>query len=115
VLENDHGDITHLVCLDALRGSIGEVEKAQIRYREASQALARVRWTLYQAVEQAYEQQSFKPIGRLFDEEEAALAVYEQAKAQLISAEERWREVGAALAYEKEQMLVGPLPRKRLN
>lgn len=114
-MENDYGDVNQLVCLDALRGAIRDVEKAQIIYREASEVLARVRETLDQAVEQAYGQQSFTPLGRLFDEEEAALAVYEQARAQLTSAEARWRDVGAALAYEKEQMLKGQLSRKSLN
>jgi hypothetical protein len=107
--------MTSLVCLDALRDAIEEVERAQIRCREASHALARVREKLDQAVEQAYGQQSFVPLGNLFDEEEAVLAVYEQAKAHLISAEARWRNLGAALAYEKEQMMAGRLLGKWLN
>ncbi len=115
VLENSHGVMKDLVCLDALRAAIQEVEEAEFRCREASHMLANVRGELDRAVEQAYEQQSFAPLGELFDEEEAALAVYEQARAQLASAEERWRGVGAALAYEKEQMLAGGWSRERLN
>lgn len=115
VPENGHGDMISLVCFDALREAVREVEKAQNRYRQASCALARVRAKLDRAVEQAHEQQSFSPLGNLFDEEEAALAIYEQAKARLASAKERWRDVGAALAYEKEQMLAGRWSRNHLN
>jgi len=115
ILEASHGEVTHLVCLGALRDVIQEVEEAQVRCREASQALARIRESLDQAMEQAYRQQSFDPLGTLFEEEEAAVSKYEQAKAQLAWAEERWRDVGAALAYERRHMLVGPSSRYSLN
>ncbi|MXQ12982.1 hypothetical protein GR328_16255 [Microvirga makkahensis] len=107
--------MTKLICFDALCDAIREAERAQTKYRQASCALARVRAKLDRAVEQAYEQQSFAPLGNLFDEEEAALAVCERAKAQLTSAQKRWRNMGAALAYEKELMLAGRWSRKRLN
>ena len=107
--------MTSLVCLDALHEAYDELERVRLRWREAADALATIRQTLGQAVDLAYQQQSFGPLGTLFDEEEAALAVYERAVSRLAAAEERWFALSAALAYENATMLVGQMPRNRLN
>ena len=113
VQEKGHGDVTNLVCLDALHEAYRELEQARLRWREAADALATIRNTLGQAVELASEQQSFGPLGTLFDDEEAALVVYERATSTLAETEERWFALSAALAYEKT--LMGQVPRSRLN
>jgi hypothetical protein len=107
--------MTDLVCLQVLRESCRTLEEARLRCRQAAHALASIRETLDQAVELAYRQQSFRPINTLFSEEEAALAAYEQAVADLTEAEERWCAVNAALAYEKEWMLNRKVPPGQLN
>jgi hypothetical protein len=107
--------VTSLVCFNALREANRELAKAQRRYCLAAHALRTIREKLSQAVEQAYRQQSFGPLGSLFDEEEAALAVYEKAAAEVAEAEERWCILRVALAYEKELMAAGPLSRQQLN
>ncbi|KLK92198.1 hypothetical protein AA309_15685 [Microvirga vignae] len=114
-LENSHGDVTGLVCFHALHEANCDLEKARLRYRLAAHALRTIRERLDQALEQAYQQQSFGPLGNLFDEEETTLAVYEKASANVAEAEERWCMIRAALAYEKELMRAGPLSLKRLN
>ncbi|PVE23514.1 hypothetical protein DC522_15310 [Microvirga sp. KLBC 81] len=91
------------------------MEKARLRYRLAAHVLRTIRERLDQALEQAYRQQSFGPLGNLFDEEETRLAVYEKACANVAEAEKRWCMLRAALAYEKGLMLAGPLSLKRLN
>jgi hypothetical protein len=70
---------------------------------------------LDQAVEQAYSQQSFRPIMDLACKEEAALAAYERAKTQLAHAEERCSALRVALAYKKKLMMAGPSSCHRLN
>jgi hypothetical protein len=107
--------MTSLVCLDALHQAYRDLEQARLRWREAADTLAAIRETLGQAVDLAYEQQSFGPLGTLFDDEEAALAVYEQAVSTLADAEERWFALNAALAREKELMLKGQVSRSRMN
>lgn len=67
------------------------------------------------AVDLAYQQQSFGPLGTLFDEEEVALTEYEQAGSMLAEAEGRRFALSAALAYEKATMRAGQVPRSRLN
>jgi hypothetical protein len=109
------GNVTGLVCFAAFHEASRTLEKAQLRYRVASYALAAVRERLSQALDRAYQHQSFGPLSVLFDEEEAALATYERAGAKLAEAEERWCALRVALAYEKDLMRVGPLPRQRLN
>jgi hypothetical protein len=69
--------VTYLICLDALHAAHRDLERARIECREAAHALATIRETLDQVLELAYQQQSFGPLINLFDEEEAALAVYE--------------------------------------
>jgi hypothetical protein len=113
--ENGHGDMTSLVCLDAFYAADQELEQARLRWREAAETLTTIRKMLGQAVDLAYEQQSFGPLNALFDEEEVALAVYEQGVFSLAEAEERWFALRAALAYEKERMAAGPMPRGRMN
>lgn len=66
-------------------------------------------------MERAYHQQSFSPIEDLFLEEEAALAVYEEAVAELAQAEDRWWSLRMAFAYEQELMRAGDSPGLRLN
>lgn len=107
--------MTRLVCLEPLRDAIQQVEQAEVNCRAASYALAHVREELDRAVEKAYGQRSFARLGNLLDREEAALALYEQAKAQLSSARERWRNMGTALALEREGMLAGPMSHKQMN
>jgi hypothetical protein len=107
--------MTSLVCLDALHEAYDELEQARVRWRGAADALATIRQTLGQAVDLASQQQSFGPLRTLFDEEEAALALYERAVSRLAEAEERWFALSAALAYEKATMLAGQMPRNRLN
>jgi hypothetical protein len=107
--------MTSLVCLDALHEAYRELEQARLRWREAADALATIRETLGQAVERAYEQQSFDPLGTPFHDEESALAVYERAVSKLAEAEERWFALSAALAYEKEMTLKGQVSRSRMN
>jgi hypothetical protein len=113
--ENGHGDMTNLVCLDALHEAYDELAQARLRWREAADALATIRKTLGQAVDLAYQQQLFGSLGTLFGDEETALAVYERAVSMLAEAEERWFTLSAALAYEKDMMLKGQVPRSRLN
>jgi exonuclease VII small subunit len=105
--------VTSLVCLGPLHDARRELEKARRRYWDAAHALTTVRETLDQAVELAYQQQSFAPLGNLFNEEEAALAIYERAVSALAEAEERWLALSAALAHEK--MLMGQVSRSRMN
>jgi hypothetical protein len=99
--------VTYLVCLDALHEAYRNLEEARLRCREGAHALATSRETLDQALDLAYQQQSFGPLNSLFDEEEAALAVYEQAVAKVREAEGRWFALSAALAYEKERSQAG--------
>jgi hypothetical protein len=106
---------TCLVCLDALHQADRDREEARQRCGNAAAILMMCRNKLDQAVEQAYSQQSFRPIMDLACKEEAALAAYERAKTQLAHAEERCSVLRVALAYEKKLMMAGPLPRKRLN
>jgi exonuclease VII small subunit len=105
--------VTSLVSLGPLHEARRELEKARRRYRDAAHALTTVRETLNQAVDLAYQQQSFAPLGNLFNEEEAALALYERAVLALAEAEERWLTLSAALAHEK--MLMGQVSRSRMN
>ena len=101
--EKQHGDVTYLICLDALHEAYRALEGARLNCREAAHALATIRGTLDQALDLAYQQQSFGPLNKLFDEEEAALAVYEQGVAKVREAEGRWSALSLALAYEKER------------
>jgi len=103
--ENGRGDITSLVCLDALYQAYCELEQARVRWREAADALAATRNRLNQAVDLADQQPSFGPLGILFGDEETAKADYEGAVSRLAAAEERWFALSSALAYEKELML----------
>ena len=66
-------------------------------------------------MERAFEQQSFGPINALFDDEEAALATYEEARAMFTKAQERWSALRAALVYERKLMAAGPLSPNMLN
>jgi hypothetical protein len=113
--ENSHGDMTNLVCLDALHEAYDELEQARLNCREAAHALATIRGTLDQALDLAYQQQSFGPLNKLFDEEEAALAVYEQAVAKVGEAEGRWFALSVALAYDRERSQAGQVFSNRAN
>lgn len=114
-LEKGHGDLTCLVCLDALNEAYRDLESARLEYSKASMALATSREKLDQVVESAFRQQSFRPIEALFCEEEAALADYEKAVAKLAQAEGRWWAMRAALAYEQEMMRRDATGYRRLN
>jgi len=114
-VENGHGDMTSLACINALHEAYHELEQARLLWRESADALVTIRKALGQYIKAAYEQQSFGHMRTLFDDEEAALAVYERATSTLAEAEERWFALSAALAQEKEIMLKGQFPRNRLN
>ncbi|MBL0408013.1 hypothetical protein JKG68_29375 [Microvirga aerilata] len=107
--------MTHLICLDALHEAYRGLEEARLRCREVAHALATIRETLDQALDLAYQQQSFGPLNNLFDEEEAALAIYEQAVAKVREAEGRWSAVSLALAYERERLTAGQVFSSRAN
>jgi hypothetical protein len=108
--EKQHGDVTYLICLDALHAAYRDLKQARIERREAAHALATIRETLDQVLELAYQRQSFGQLTNLFDEEEAALAVYEQSVAKIRELEGRWSAVSLTLAYEKERTMAGQLP-----
>jgi hypothetical protein len=101
-----HGDMTYLVCLDALFEACHDLE---------AHTLATIREALDQVLDLACQQQSFAPLNKLFDEEEAALAIYEQAVAKVREAEVRWSALCVAFAYEKERMLSAQSPLSRMN
>ncbi|MBQ0824173.1 hypothetical protein KBI52_28660 [Microvirga sp. HBU67558] len=107
--------MTYNVCLKALHQAYRDLEEARLNRREAAHALATIRETLDQALDLAYQQQSFGPLNSLFDKEEAALAVYEQGVTKVREAEGRWSAMSVALAYEKERMMAGHLPSGHMN
>lgn len=107
--------MTYSVCLKVLHEAYRDLEEAQIKCRKAADALAAIRETLDQTLDLAYEQQSFGPLNYLFDEEEAALAVYELSVAEVRQMEGRWSAVSLALVYEKERLLAGYLASSRMN
>jgi hypothetical protein len=109
------GDVTYLVCLVALHEASREFEEMRLKYRQDAHALATIRETLDQVLEIAYQQQSFGPLTSLFDQEEAALAVYEQAVANVRDAETRWAALSLAMAHERERLTAGQLPPNRIN
>ena len=113
--ETRHGDLTDLVCFEALNEASQSLETARRNYSRAAHELAQSREKLDHVVESAYRQQSFRPIEALFVEEEAALAVYEQAVAELAQAEGRWCALRMAFAYEQELMRAGAFAQHRLN
>ena len=96
--------MTCLVCLPALHEARRNLDRARCHYTQAHNALLNSREKLDQVVDQAFQQQSFRPLAALFYEEEAALALCEQAVARLAAAEERWCAVRAALAIEEAMM-----------
>ncbi|MBL0407948.1 hypothetical protein JKG68_29040 [Microvirga aerilata] len=107
--------MTYSVCIKALYKAYRALEEARGSYREAAHALAIIRETLDQRLDLACQQHSFGPLNTLFDEEEAALEVYEQAVAKVGEAEGRWSALSVALAYEKERMMAAQLPRRWMN
>src|SRR5918998_121648 len=102
--ENRLGDVINLICIEDFREATRELEEAQLKYRQAAHHLASIQGELEQALVHAYREQSFGPLDPLFTKEEAALALYEQARSKLTEAEERWCALRVALAYEKELM-----------
>jgi hypothetical protein len=103
------------MCLEAFREATRELEKAQLKYRQAAHDLTSVREKLEQALDHAFQEQSFGPLNPLFTKEETALALFEQATAKLTEAEERWCALRVALAYEEKLMREGQPSRKQLN
>jgi hypothetical protein len=117
-LGNGLGDVTNLICLEAFCEAVRELEEAQLKYRQAVQAvydLASVREELVQVLDHASRKQSFGPLDPLFTKEEGALAQFEQAAAKLTEAEERWCALRVALAYEEKLMQEGRPSRRQLN
>jgi hypothetical protein len=107
--------MTNLVCLEAFHKASLDLEKAQLKYRQAAIDLASIREELEKALVHAYREQSFGPLDPLFSKEEAALVLYEQTEAKLAVAEERWCALRVALAYERELMQEAQISQKRLN
>jgi hypothetical protein len=114
-LKKGLGDVTDLICLEAFRRACRELEEVQLKYRQAAHVLASIREELKQALIHAYREESFAPLDPLFSKEEAALALHEQAVAELAEAEERWCALRVALAYEEKLMQEEPPPSRRLN
>jgi hypothetical protein len=109
------GRLTDFVCLAAFDEASWAVEDARNTCGKAATALTACRAVLGRAVERAAKEQSFGTINALFDEEEAALATYERAKAKLAQAEQRWCAMKAAFAYERKLMAAEALAGTRLN
>jgi hypothetical protein len=109
------GSIADLVCLPVLAGSLDELERVRRDCNTARDRLMTVRESLDRVLDDAYRRRCFGPLEHLFQHEEAALAEYGRLTARLAAAEERWCAVRAALAYEREAMTSGPVPRHRLN
>jgi hypothetical protein len=59
---NGHGELTSLVCLDALNEADHELERARLRCTKAAAVLSMCRDRLSEAVARAYPQQAFGPI-----------------------------------------------------
>jgi hypothetical protein len=110
-----HGDMTHLICLEAFREASRNLENAHLKYRQAALDLASIREELEQALNHAYREQTFGPLDPQFSKEEVALTRYEQAVAKLNEAEERWCALRVALAYETSLMQEGQPSRRQLN
>jgi hypothetical protein len=109
------GQLTDFVCLATFDEASQTVENARSTCGRAAAALLACRAVLDRAVERASKEQSFGTIKALFDEEEAALATYERAKAKLARAEQRWCAMKAAFAYERKLMAAEALAGTRLN
>ena len=107
--------MSDLTCLEAFREASLDLEKAQLEYRQAAVDLARIREELEQALVHAYREHAFGQLDPLFSKEKAALALFEQAEAKLMVAEERWCALRVALAYEGELMQEAQFAQKRLN
>ena len=107
--------MTNFICLEAFREATRELEEAQLKYRQAAHHLASIQGELEQALVHAYREQSFGPLDPLFTKEEAALALYEQAAANLTEVEERWCALRVALAYEEKLTREGQPLRRQLN
>ena len=82
-------DMTYSVYANALRDAHRGFDEARRARREAAYTLATIRETLDLVLETAYQKQTFGPLNRLFDEEEAALAAQELAIAMVSEAERR--------------------------
>jgi hypothetical protein len=107
--------VTYLVCLNALHEAYRELEGERLKCREDAHALTTIRETLDQVLELACQRQSFGPLASLFDEEEAALAVYERALIRVKNAEQRWTALSLALSHEKERLSGGLSSPNRIN
>jgi hypothetical protein len=107
--------VTYLICLNALHQAYRELEETRLRCRGAAHALTTIRETLDQALDLAYQKQSFGPLNNLFDEEEAALASYEQSLVKVRETEGRWAAMSLALAYERERSQAGQVFSTRAN
>lgn len=108
-------DVTYPIFLNALHEAYRSLEEAPLRCREAAHTLETIRETLDQVLEVAYQRQSFALLSTLFDEEEAALGIYEQAVFSVREAEKRWFALSVALAFEKERSQSGQVFSTRTN
>ena len=107
--------MANLICFEAFREASRDLENAHLKYGQAALDLAGIRKELEQALNHAYQEQSFGPLDPLFSREEVALTRYEQAVAKLTEAEERWCTLRVALAYEEKLMVGGQPSRRQLN
>lgn len=110
-----HADANCLVRAAPLGEAERDLHRARQKYAEAALALTVSREELERVVALAFERQGDGLIEALFREEEAAVAVYEEAIAKLAQAERRCSALRAAHSQERELMLAGPMPRRRLN
>jgi hypothetical protein len=101
---------TPLVCRPELDAAHAELECARAACLAARENLMSVRETLDHVLDEAFLRQSFSPLAHLFREEEAALAVYEDAAVALARAEEWWSAVRGALTLELDLMLLESSP-----
>ena len=110
-----HGEMSYAVCASALRDAYRALDEARGARREAAHTLATIRETLDLVLETAYQKQTFGPLNRLFDEEEAALAAQELAIAMVSEAERRVSALSTALAFENGRITAGQVSPGRMH
>ena len=108
-------DMTYSVYANALRDAHRALDEARRARREAANTLATIRETLDLVLETAYQKQTFGPLNRLFDEEEAALAAQELAIAMVSEAERRVSALTTALAFENGRITAGQVSPGRMH
>jgi len=108
-------DMTYSVYANALRDAYRALDEARRARRKAANTLATIRETLDLVLETAYQKQTFGPLNRLFDEEEAALAAQELAIAMVREADRRVSALSTALAFENGRITAGQVSPGRMH